>query len=193
MEFFFRTNLFPTLFLALMSIPAAAALRLTVQKEYPSLLPWLNVWGLLCTLPALALAVLCLPSFADEAAWLNEAIAGTRLEILAGIAGVLPGLLWEDAAERIGRGRPPLFGLPAPLLCVLSIAVITVLLLIPYGFLFPRGNAGTSAAEPAVPAQTETVSDSAPAQSEPTQEPAVPAQTETVPDNVPAQTEPAAE
>ncbi len=170
MESLFRTNLLPTLFLTAVSIPAAAALRHTVQKEYPSLLPYLLFWGMLCTVPALTFAVLCLPCFADAAAWLNESIAGTHLEIVAGIAGVLPGLLWEDAVERINRGRAPLFGLPAPLLCAIMIAVLTGLILIPYKFLFYRQTAEVSAQGTAAPAQTEDAFDidgaSAPAQTE---------------------------
>ena len=170
MDFFFRTNLLPTLLLAAVSIPAAAALHRIVRKEYSSLLPWLLVWGLLCTVPTLMFAILCLPFFANEAAWLNESIAGSRLEILAGIAGVLPGLLWEDAADRVEHGRELLFGLPGPLLCALSIIVLTILLLIPYGFLFRRENADAPTRETSVPAQTETIPDSGPAQTEPAAE-----------------------
>lgn len=147
MDLPFHPSLLPTLLLAAISIPAAAVLRRTVRQEYRSLLPWLLLWGTLCTVPALMFALLCLPGFGEAADWLNESLAGSRLEIVAGIAGVLPGLLWDDAAERIEQNRPPLFGLPVPVLRALSIAALTILLLIPYGFLF-KGQS------PDAPAQT---------------------------------------
>lgn len=151
MDLPFHPSLVPTLLLALISIPAAAVLRHTVRKEYRSLLPWLLLWGMLCTVPALMFALLCLPGFGDTVDWLKESLAGSNLEIVAGIAGVLPGLLWDDAAERIEQNRPPLFGLPAPILRALSIVALTILLLIPYGFLFNRQNADA-------PEQTDVVS-----------------------------------
>ena len=151
MDLPFHPSLLPTLCLAAISFAGAAAMRRTVRKEYPSLLPWMLLWGALCTVPALMFVILCLPGFDDAADWLNESIAGTWIEVLAGIAGVLPGLLWDDAAERIEQNRPPLFGLSEPLLRALMIAALTVILLIPYGFLFNRKTADT-------PAQTETVS-----------------------------------
>ena len=144
-------SLLPTLCLAAISIPAAAVLRRAVRKERLSILPWLTLWGTLCTVPALMFAILCLPGFGGAADWLNGSIAGTWLEVLAGIAGVLPGLLWDETAERIKQNRPPLFGLPAPLLRAILIAALTVLLLIPYVFLFKQTTADT-------PAQTEAVS-----------------------------------
>ena len=143
MDLPFHPSLLPTLLLAAISIPTAAVLRRTVRKEYRSLLPWLLLWGTLCTIPALMFMVLCLPGFGEAADWLNESLAGSRLEIVAGIAGVLPGLLWDDASEHIEQNRPPLFGLPAPILRALSIAALMILLLIPYGFLFNRQNTDT--------------------------------------------------
>lgn len=151
MDLPFHPSLLPTLSLAAISIPAAAVLRRTVRQEYRSLLPWILLWGALCTIPALMFAVLCLPGFGEAADWLNKSLAGSRLEIVAGIAGVLPGLLWDDAAERIEQNRPPLFRLPVPVLRALSIATLTILLLIPYGFLFKGQTADA-------PAQSETVS-----------------------------------
>ena len=151
MDLPFHPSLLPTLLLALISIPAAAVMRRTVRKEYRSLLPWLLLWGTLCTIPALMFVLLCLPSFGEAADWLNKSIAGSMLEIVAGIAGVLPGLLWDDASERIEQNRPPLFGLPVPMLRALSIAALMILLLIPYGFLFNRQTADA-------PSQTEPVS-----------------------------------
>ena len=153
----FHPSLLPTLCLAAVSIPAAAVLRRTVRREYPSLLPWLLLWGALCSVPALMFALLCLPGFGGAADWLNESIDGTWIEVLAGTSGVLPGLLWDVAAERIEHDRPPLFGLTELLLRVLTIAALTVLLLIPYGFLFNRQTAGTSAQPSPAPAQTEVV------------------------------------
>ncbi len=157
MDLPFHPSLLPTLCLAAISIPAAAVLRHTVRKEYRSLLPWLPLWGTLCTIPALMFVVLCLPGFGDAAKWLNDSIAGTWIEVVAGIAGVLPGLLWDEAAERIEQNRPPLFGMSAPLLRALTIAALTVLLLIPYGFLFRRQSSPAPAQETPAPAQTETV------------------------------------
>ena len=154
MDLPFHPSLLPTLLLAAISIPAAAAMRRAARKEFRSLLPWLLLWGTLCTVPALMFLLLCLPGFGGAADWLNSAIAGTRIEILAGIAGVLPGLLWDEAAERIEQNRPPLFGLPVPMLRALMVAVLAAVLLIPYGFLFKRQNADT-------PAQTEAISSTA--------------------------------
>ncbi len=150
-------SLLPTLCLAAISIPAAAAMRRAVRKEYPSILPWLLLWGMLCTVPALMFAFLCLPGFGSAADWLNESIAGTWIEVLAGIAGVLPGLLWDASAERIEQNRPPLLGLSEPLLRVLMTAALTVILLIPYGFLFNKQTSPSPAQEAAVPVQTEAV------------------------------------
>ena len=73
------------------------------------------------------------------------------MEIVAGIAGVLPGLLWDDTAERIEQNRPPLLGLPAPFFRAVMLAALTIILLIPYGFLFKQQTADAQA-------QTETVS-----------------------------------
>ena len=151
-------SLLPTLCLAAISIPAAAVLRRTVRKEYRSLLPWLLLWGALCTIPALMFVLLCLPGFGEAADWLNESLSGSQLEIVAGIAGVLPGLLWDDASERIEQNRPPLFGFPVPMLRALSIAALTIVLLIPYGFLFNRQASPAPTQEtPAVSAQTEVI------------------------------------
>lgn len=157
MDLPFHPSLLPTLLLAAISIPAAAVLRRTVRKEYRSLLPWLLLWGALCTVPALMFALLCLPGFGEAADWLNESLAGSRLEIVAGIAGVLPGQLWDASAERIEQNRPPLFGLSVPFLRALSIAALTILLLIPYGFLFNKQTSTSPAQEAAVPVQTEAV------------------------------------
>ena len=154
MDLPFHPSLLPTLLLALISIPTAAVLRHTVRKEYRSLLPWLLLWGTLCAIPALMFAFLCLPGFGGATDWLNESFSGSRLEIVAGIAGVLPGLLWDDAAERIEQNCPPLFGLPVPVLRALSIAALMVLILIPYGFLFNRQTADTPAQTEAIPAET---------------------------------------
>ena len=66
---------FPTLFVAAVSVAAASALRRSVRKEYASLIPWLTPWSVLCSLPALTFAVLCLPPFADAADRLNAEIA----------------------------------------------------------------------------------------------------------------------
>ena len=129
MDLPFHPSLLPTLLLAAISVAGAAAMCRAVRREYPSLLPWLLLWGALCTIPALIFALLCLPGFEDAADWLNESITGTWIEVLAGTAGVLPGLLWDDAAERIKQNRPPLFGLPAPVFRALMVAALTVLLL----------------------------------------------------------------
>lgn len=165
-------SLLPTLCLAAVSIPAAAVLRRAVRKENPALLPWLLLWGIICSAPALLFAILCLPGFGGAADWLNESIAGTWIEVLAGISGVLPGLLWDIAAERVERNRPPLFGMPELILRILTTAALTVLLLLPYGFLFERQEADASVQESSVSAQTSAVPDSAP----------VPAGTETAAD-----------
>ena len=117
---------------------AAAALRRTVRKEYASLLPWLTPWGVLCTIPALAFAFLCLPPFSDTADWLNREIAGTRFELLAGIAGVLPGLLWDMLDEHLEANRELPFRLSAEVLRAAMLVVLLILILLPYGFVFNR-------------------------------------------------------
>ena len=131
-------SLFPTLFAAAVSVAAAAILRRTVRKEYASLLPWLFPWGVLCAFPALAFAVLCLPPFAETADHVNAELAGTWFEVLAGPAGVLPGLLWDEIAERLEASREFPFRFPAAILRTAMLAVLLVLILIPYGFLFDR-------------------------------------------------------
>ena len=120
---------------------AAALLRRTVRKENTFLLPYLTTWGALCAFPSLAFVLLCLPPFADLADRVNAEIAGTRFEILAGIAGVLPGLLWDEIDERIEADRELPFRLPAAVLRAGMIAVLLVLILLPYGFLFNRQDA----------------------------------------------------
>ena len=117
---------------------AAAALRRAVRKEYSSLLPYLIPWGILCSFPALAFAVLCLPPLADIADQINSEIAGTWFEVLGGTAGVLPGLLWDVIDERLETNRELPFQLPATALRAVMITALLVLVLIPYGFLFNR-------------------------------------------------------
>ena len=130
--------LFPTLLVAAVSVAAAAALRRTVRKEYASVLSWLTQWGILCSFPALAFAFLCLPPFADTANWLNMEIAGTWFELLAGIAGVLPGLLWDMLDERLEINRELPFRLSAAVLRAAMLVVLLILILLPYGFVFDR-------------------------------------------------------
>ena len=134
----FHPSLFPTLFAAAVSVASAAILRRAVRREYAAFLPLLWSWGVFCTLPAMAFAVLCLPCFADLAKQLNESMTGTGAEILSGIAGVLPGLLWDDLADRVEHQRELPFGLPAAILRTGSLVVLFVLILIPYFFLFNR-------------------------------------------------------
>lgn len=150
--------LFPTLLTAAVSVAAAAILRRTGRKEYALFLPYLMPWGALCTFPALAFAILCLPPFADTADQLNEAISGSGFEMLAGAAGVLPGLLWDEIAEHLETNRELPLRLPAAVLRAIMLAVLLVLLLLPYGFLFNRKSAGqdhtatlTEQAEPPAP------------------------------------------
>ena len=119
----------------------AAILRRTVRKEYSSLLPYLIPWGVFCTIPALAFAVLCLSPLADIADQLNEEIAGTWFEVLGGTAGVLPGLLWDGITERLESNRELPFRLPAEALRAIMIAALLILVLLPYFFLFNRPSA----------------------------------------------------
>jgi len=130
--------LFPALFAAGVSMAAAAILRRVVRREYSSLLPWLKVWGIICTFPALFFIVLGFPGLEETAGELREAITEEGMELLAGAAGVLPGLLWDETAERIEQRRTLPFGLPAAVFRALLIAVLAVVILIPYGFLFNR-------------------------------------------------------
>ena len=187
MDFLFHPSLLPALCLAAISVAVAAVMRRFVRKEYPSLLPWLLLWGALCMIPALMFALLCLPGFGDAADWLNESIAGTWIEVLAGIAGILPGLLWDEA-KRIEQNRPPLFGMPATTLRALLIAALTIVILIPYGFLFNRQYADVPVQETPVPVQTETISVGAPVQTDAVPDSA-PVQPEDAPDSAPAQPE----
>ena len=145
-------SLFPTLLTAAVSVPAAAVLRRTVRKEYASLMPWLTPWGVFCAFPALAFAVLCLPPFTDAAGQVNAEIAGTWFEMLTGIAGVLPGLLWDEIAERIENNRPLPFRLPAAALRAAMIVALLVLILLPFAFLFNRQ---TPARDPSAAQTTE--------------------------------------
>ena len=130
--------LFPSLFTAGVSMAAAAILRRVVRREYSSLLPWLKVWGIICTFPALFFIVLGLPCLEETAGELRAAISEGGMELLAGAAGVLPGLLWDETDDRIEQHRALPFGLPAAAFRALLIAVLAVAILIPYGFLFSR-------------------------------------------------------
>ena len=130
--------LLPTLLVAAASAVAAAFLRRAVRKEYAAFLPLLWWWGILCALPALAYAGLCLPGFGEAAAQLNENLDGTQLELLAGAAGVLPGLIRDWAAERAEQHLRLPFGLPAAAVCAVSIAALLIVLLIPYAWLFKQ-------------------------------------------------------
>ena len=161
----FHPNLFPTLFAAAASVASAAILRRAVRRDHAAFLPMLWPWGVFCALPALAFAVLCLPPFSSLAAQLNESMTGTGAEILAGIAGVLPGLLWDDLTDRIEHKRALPFGLPTAVLCAASLVILFAIILIPYFFLFNRQET------PQV--QDQTVSA---AVSEPDVEPSIPTQ-----------------
>jgi len=156
--------LFPTLFVAAVSVAAAAWLRRYARREYSSILPWLRVWGMLCAFPAVLYAVLCVPGFGEGARWLTESMDETKLELLAGMAGVLPGLLWDEIDERVERDGAAAelpFGLPEMFARALPIIVLVILILIPYGSLFNREteqDRGNEAAqtEAAVPVSTQT-------------------------------------
>ncbi len=152
----FHPSLFPTLIAAAVSVASAAVLRRAVRREYAAFLPTLWPWGFFCTLPALAFAVLCLPCFAGLADRLNGSMTGTGAEILlAGIAGVLPGLLWDDIADRIEHQRQLPFGLPAAVLRAASLVILFVLILIPYFFLFNRQTASQVQEQPVSAAVSE--------------------------------------
>ena len=148
----FLPSLFSTLFAAAVSVAAAAVLRRALRRDYAAYLPLLWLWGVFCTLPALAFAVLCLPPFSDLADQLAGTITGTEAEILAGIAGVLPGLFWDDIEERIEHRRELPFGLPAAVLRTVSLVALTVLILIPCFFLFDRQGAPLAIQRPFVSA-----------------------------------------
>ena len=157
-------SLFPTLFVAALSVAAAAWLRRYARKEYSSLMPWLKLWGLLCTFPAVLYVVLCIPGFGEGARWLTESMDEIRLELLAGMAGVLPGLLWDEIDERIERDGAAAsfpFGLPETFARALPIIVLVIVILIPYGFLFNRGTEqergnGAAQTETVAPVSTQT-------------------------------------
>ena len=148
----FHMSLISTLFAAAVSVAAAAVLRRAVRRDYAAYLPLLWLWGVFCTFPALAFAVLCLPPFRDLADQLAGAITGTEAEILAGIAGVLPGLFWDDIEERIEHQRELPFGLPAAILRSASLVALIVLILIPHFFLFNRQVASLAIQRPFVSA-----------------------------------------
>ena len=187
--------LIPTLLFAAASTAAAAVLRRAVRKEYAACLPLLWLWGILCTLPALAYAGLCLPIFREEAAQLNESLDGTWAELLAGTAGVLPGLIWDWTAECVEQDRRPPFGLPATIMRAISLAALLIALLIPYVWLFEREtpSAQTTAEQTKIAAPPETAPDEvAPAEVAPADTtPAEVAPTEVAPTEVaPADTTP---
>ena len=128
--------LFPALFVAGVSMAGAAILRRVVRREYAALLQWLKIWGVICTFPALFFLFLCLPGFEETADQLRGTMTGTGMELLAGAAGVLPGLLWDEAAERREKNWMLPFGLSPALFRMLLIAALVAVVLIPYGFLF---------------------------------------------------------
>lgn len=128
---------FLSLFVAGISMAAAVILRRSVRHECTFVLPWLRIWGIVCTFPALLFVILCLPGFEETADRLRESMTGTGFELLTGAAGILPGLLWDEIAERMtthDRALP--FGLPATILRACLIVVLSGLIMIPYCFLF---------------------------------------------------------
>ena len=158
--------LFHSLFAAGISMAAAAVLRRVVRREYASLLPWLTVWGILCTIPALLFIVLCLPGFEETADQLRKSMTWTEMALLTGAAGVLPGLLWDETAERLEQRRALPFGLPKAFFRALLIAALVVVVLVPYGFLFNRQPAETEQTT-ANPANAEPAPETAAAAAEP--------------------------
>ena len=129
--------LIPTLLIAAVSVAGAAALRRAVRREYSSWLPWLPPWGAICTVPALVYLGLCVPDHASAIRLLDEAGFEPGWEMFAGAAGVLPGLMWDAIDEHRERyPDEPANRLPVWLMRALLIAVLAVVLAIPYAFVF---------------------------------------------------------
>ena len=163
--------LLPTLLLAAASTVAAAFLRRAVRKDYASCLPLLWRWGIRCSRPSLAYAGLCLPGFGKAATWLNNNLDGTWAELLAGGAGVLPGLIWDWTAERVEQNHRLPFGLPAAVVRAISIAGLLIVLLIPYAWLFEQETPSvkTTAEQTEVTATEVAPADTTPAENTPSE------------------------
>ena len=130
--------LIPTLLLAAASLAGAAVLRRAVRREYSSLLPWLHLWGVLCTVPAVVYLCLCVPGPEASLRLLEESGFEPGWELFAGAAGVLPGLLFDAVSERREKHRtdPLPLGLSPWLYRAILVAVLLLVVVIPYRFLF---------------------------------------------------------
>jgi len=130
-------QLISTLLIGAASMAGAAVLRKTVRHERPAFLPWLLPWGALCTIPALLYLCLCVPDHDTALRMLETAGFEPGWEMFAGAAGILPGLMWDAIDEHRERyPDEPANGLPVWLMRALLIAVLAVVLAIPYGFVF---------------------------------------------------------
>ena len=130
--------LIPTLLLAAASLAGAAMLRRVVRREYSGLLPWLHLWGVLCTVPAVVYLCLCVPGSEASLRLLEESGFEPGWELFAGAAGVLPGLMFDAVSERLEKHRtdPLPFGLVPWLYRAILVAILVLVIAIPYRFLF---------------------------------------------------------
>ena len=151
----------PTLLLAAASLACAAVLRRGVRREFPSVVPWLTVWGVLCAVPALMYLCLCFGGAEASLRLLEENGFESGWEMLAGAAGVLPGLMFDVLAERQEkhRGEPLPLGLSPMTIRVLLVAVLLLAIAIPYGLLFVRPTSESSSVSvipaPSIPSEAQ--------------------------------------
>ena len=140
-------QLISTLLIGAASVAGAAALRRAIRREYSSWMPWLLPWGILCTVPALIYLCLCVPDHDTAVRLLDEAGFEPGWEMFAGTAGVLPGLMWDAIAQhREHYPNEPAKDLPVWLMRTLLIAVLALVLVTPYGFVFAKRETAPSAA-----------------------------------------------
>ena len=137
--------LIPTLLIAAVSVAGAAALRRAIRREYSSWLPWLPPWGAICTVPALLYLCLCVPDHTSAIRLLDEAGFEPGWEMFAGAAGVLPGLMWDAFSEHREKHPGETSRLRVWLMRALMLALLAIMLAVPYGFVFSKREAAPSA------------------------------------------------
>ena len=138
-------QLISTLLIGGASMFGAAWLRKVTRHERPVFLPWLLPWGALCTVPALLYLCLCIPDHASAIRLLDEAGFEPGWEMFAGAAGVLPGLMWDAFSEHREKHPGKTFALHVWLMRSLMIAGLSIILAVPYGFVFAKQETAPSA------------------------------------------------
>ena len=131
-------HLIPTLLIAAASMAGGTVIRRAARHERPGFLPWMPFWGIFCSVPAVFYLCLCIPDREASLRLLRESGFESGLEMLAGASGILPGLLYDmiaECREKHPNGPFPLKISPQ-LLCAMLVMAETLVIALPYRFLF---------------------------------------------------------